>query len=200
MKQLFAHIAESIERNPNGWTSIEKASAISAAILTLRPEFSVEIGVYAGKGLIPMALTHQALNSGKVIGIDPWSPVESAAGQVHPADVKWWSQLDHEVVYNACLATIEQYKLNDFVQIQRTTSDKAELPPEIGVLRIDGNHGEQAMKDVQRYCPKVNRGGILFLDDLNWSGGAVGMAARWLDQNGWRRLYALEDGLVFQRS
>ena len=159
----------------------------------------MEIGVYAGKGIVSMGMAHRFINCGKVIGIDPWAENESAKGQLNPEDAKWWKGIDHESIYQLCQHEISTYQLHPWIELARTTSDAYPAPKGLGVLRIDGNHGEQAFKDTQRFSPAVMPGGILFLDDLNWTGGAVQRASDWLHHAGWKELYPLDDGLVFQR-
>jgi hypothetical protein len=202
MNQLFSEIKSAMNGNPHGWTSPEKACTLAATIVALRPALSMEIGVYAGKGVVAMGMAHKFIAEGHVIGIDPWAGAESVKGQLKPEDANWWKGIDHESIYNLCVQEILKHNLWKWVNLVRTTSDAYPMypaPKGLGVLRIDGNHGEQALKDTQRFAPAVVPGGVLFLDDLNWEGGAVKRASEWLHHNGWKELYPCEDGLVFQR-
>lgn len=200
MKELFNDIIASNESNPYGWTTVTQACALATSIVALRPEVSVEIGVFGGKGLIPMGMAHRSVGCGLAIGIDPWSAQCSIEGQVHNTDVEWWGSVDHEKVYEICLDEIKKYKLQDWVKIIRAESDATDPPENIGVLRIDGNHGDPAYRDASRFCPNVVPGGIVFLDDVGWSGGSVAKAKSWMINNGYRLLYPLEDGEVFQKA
>ena len=78
MKQLFAQIESELAVHKDGWCSIEKAYALASAIIALRPGVVVEIGIWAGRSLIPMALALKKVGAGKIIGIDPWRAEESA--------------------------------------------------------------------------------------------------------------------------
>jgi hypothetical protein len=196
---LFSKVAFAVSAIPHGWTSPVKAQAMAAAIYALRPEISVEIGVYAGKGVVAMGLAHKEIGRGKVIGIDPYLPAASAEGQVKPEDKKFWSTLDHQAIKQMCLETLGQHGLHEVVQIISKKSDDVTPPDNIGFLRVDGNHGEQALKDAMRFAPKCRIGAILHLDDIAWSGGGVAMAAEYLVETGWVELYPLDDGKVFQR-
>jgi len=92
-----------------------------------------------------------------------------------------------------------KFGIQNSVRLIRKRSDDFEPPMNIGVLRVDGNHGEQVLKDIERYAPRCTVGALLFLDDLNWSGGAVVRAAATLRQSGWVEIYRIDDGLVFQK-
>lgn len=196
---IFDQIAEAVQSIQHGWTSVTQAHMLASAIIALRPETSIEIGVFAGKGLVAMGLAHREIGKGMVYGIDPYSNEASADGQVNEADQKFWGTLDHASIYNMAVDNINKFGIQNSVRLIRKTSDNFTPPPNIGVLRIDGNHGEQVVKDVSRYCPNVNMGGILFLDDLQWAGGAVMRAAAKLRETGWKEICRLDTGLVMQK-
>lgn len=196
---LFTEVSEAVESIQHGWTSVTKAQTLAAAVLALRPEVSVEIGVFAGKGLVALGIAHKTVGRGIVYGIDPYTPNDSADGQVNEADKKFWSTLDHDSIYQMAQDNISRFGLQDCVRLIRKRSDDFEPPMNIGVLRIDGNHGEQVLKDIDRYAPRCAVGGLLFLDDLNWSGGAVMRAAAKLRESGWVESYRIDDGLAFQK-
>lgn len=196
---LFTQIENAINGNPHGWTSVSKGQAMAAAILTLRPRYSVELGVYAGKGLVTLGLAHKEIGFGIAIGVDPYSAQVSAEGQLNPNDHKFWSTLDHEMIYGWANAEVAKHGVGDFVKLIRKRSNEWTPPDGIGVLRIDANHGESVLTDVRLYCPKVERGGVLFLDDMDWTGGYVRQAAKILRDTGWRELYRIDDGAAFQK-
>lgn len=196
---VFEAIASAVESIPHGWTSVSKAHMLASGIVALRPEVSVEIGVYAGKGLVALGLAHREIGKGMAYGIDPYSNQASADGQVNEADQKFWGTLDHSMIYNMAMDNINRFGIQNSVRLVRKTSDDFTPPPNIGILRIDGNHGEQVLKDIARYAPNVIVGGLLFLDDLQWTGGSVLRAAAKLRENGWREVCRIDDGLVFQR-
>ena len=171
-KSLFAKIDRSLEVNQHGWTSPAQARHMAESILTLRPLVTVEIGVYAGKGLIALALAQKATGQGKVIGIDPWSPEASSEGQ--PKEhADWWGKLDHNPIYEMCLAAIKRYGVEGFVELKRQKSIDVVPPEKIGVLRVDGNHGPCSKSDVRRYAPNVVVGGMVYLDDATWTNGPL---------------------------
>ena len=199
MNDLITNINRALGIIAEGWTSPAKAHVIAAMVIALRPRISVELGVWHGKGLITLGLAHQFIGYGMAYGVDPYSQEESIKGQVHPNDVKWWGTINHEEAYQACLKHINTFALQNTVKLFRQTSDDFPITERIGILRVDGNHGMQALRDVRRYSPMVEYGGILILDDVDWTGGGPVAARDWLTANKWRELYQLEDGKVFQR-
>jgi hypothetical protein len=155
-----------------GWCPLEKALDMAATVIAMRPKVVVEIGVYGGKSLIPMALACEAVNCGMVIGIDPWSPQESAKGYGGDNEA-WWGKLDHESLYQGFMANVKRLGLGYRVAIARTTSDKAKIPGAINLLHLDGQHTEQACIDVKNFAPHVCLGGIVVVDDLSWANNGV---------------------------
>jgi len=193
MTNLFKQIEESLTAIAHGWTSNYKACIMASAVVALRPKFSVEIGVYAGKGLVTLGLAHKAIGSGMAIGVDPYSAQDSADGQVKPEDKEFWSKLNHEVIFKLAQENLFKFAVQNTARIERKRSDQFEPPDGIGVLRIDANHGPSAIADAKRYAPFVQRGGILFLDDLNWEGDSVKQAHAALIRSGWKELYQFDE-------
>ncbi len=164
-----------------GWCSVEKANILIDLILLTKAENVVEIGVWGGKSLIPMAYAVKANEKGTVYGIDPWSATASADG-MDGANFDWWSQVDHEGIYQGLLASIEKFQLQDQIVLIRETSGEANVINDIDLIHIDGNHSDEASYlDVTKWVPQVKRGGIVVFDDVNWS--TTGRAVSWLNEN-----------------
>jgi hypothetical protein len=156
-----------------GWCTQEKALGFIDLVLAIKPEVCVEIGVFGGRSLLPVASALKFLGNGLVIGIDPWSKDEITS---HFDPVKdqahliWWSKVNLEQVYHSYLNMISQHQLEDYVITLRTSSEHAvsALGP-IDILYIDGNHSESVSnRDVQLYLPKVRAGGYIWLNDSLW--------------------------------
>ena len=189
-----------------GWCSWQKAETLASIVIASRPAISVEIGVWYGKSIIPIAMAHRHIGTGKVIAIDPWVAGCSADGQLNEVDRKWWNHQDiHDAALNSFLTTVKELGLRDVVEVQHMHSDEFDVPDGIGLLSVDGNHGEQAIKDIQRYAPKIKVGGFLVADDIGWTGGAVEKAVGLLPEMGFVELYRVADKVsentwaVFQR-
>lgn len=200
-KTLSKDIDRAIAEIHLGWTCKEQAVKMADYILKKRPLVSIEIGVAAGRGLVCLGLAYKTLGYGKVTGIDPWSVTASLEGEPFDSEQrKWWAAQDHEAIYLDCQANIDKFGVRDYVNIVRKWSDDVTPLAEIGFLRIDGNHGPAAYRDVTRFTPNVVVGGILHLDDVNWRGGASECGAlEFLEQTGWREIDRIETGIVFER-
>lgn len=176
-----------------------KAHTLAALVLALRPALTIELGIWQGASFLPMALAHRAIGVGRLIAVDPWSATASIQGQINPDDVKWWSEVDHERAYQTFVTALAEEGLSGIVEIVRATSDEYVPPDGIGLWHCDGNHGEQAIRDVQKFAPKMESGGIIVMDDLDWRGGAVRKACMALESMGWIEMYPLGTGSVWRR-
>ena len=165
-----------------GWCTPQKASILIDFVMLLNATTIVEIGVFGGKSLVPMAYALQSLGAHrKVFGIDPWNTRASTDGM--DGDHKdWWGQIDHEQIYKDLKDKIVEFGLAKNIILVRETSEKAPLIYDIDLLHIDGNHSDIAsMIDVTKWVPLVRKGGLIFFDDTDWNN--EGLAVRWLDEH-----------------
>lgn len=164
----------------DGWCSKFKASVLMDLVLMLKPENVVEIGVFGGKSAVPMAIACKANKKGWVIGIDPWSATSSAEG-MDGQNLDWWSSINHENIYQGLATKIKKFGLENHLLLERSTSEAAAPIQNIDILHIDGNHSEKtAVFDVLKWVPFVRKGGVIIMDDINWSGPKI--AIETLDQ------------------
>ena len=189
---------------PDGgtWCTVEKSSHLAALVFALRPTTIVEIGVFSGGSLIPLALAQQRYAEPGVhqtIAIDPWAVGPALAGETDPKNIAWWQALDYEQVLGKFVRRLERHGLTELVKVIRAPSNDVTPPASIGLLHIDGSHREQAATDVERFAPNVLPGGILVLDDLDWAGGHVRRAHSIAQGLGFRELYPLGTGCVMIR-
>lgn len=182
-----------------GWCSVEKANDLALAIIKLRSSVTVEIGVWGGRSVVPMALAHQEQDHGIVWAIDPWSPVASTEGY-DKVNSDWWGAQNHEVVYRGFLDTLRLNGVERFVNVIRKKSDDVEPPPVIDMLHIDGQHTEQAVRDVERFASKVRDGGFCFVDDIGWSGGGPARAVTRLLEMGFVKVFDRDTGAMFEKA
>lgn len=184
----------------NGWATFEKAVALYSYTIALKPKLIVEIGTWGGKSAIPMMFGLRENGRGEIICIDPWKADESVKGQTSELDRKWWSDVaNHELVYQHFLYMLDKLGLKDVCQVWRQSSDDSTSPCDIDIFHCDGNHGPQAVSDVQRFAPNVVMHGLCVLDDLDWHGGYVRQAEKWLLENGFMLLHPLGTGAVYMR-
>lgn len=197
-KDIFKQIGEVLPRIQNGWCSLEKAEDLASAVMALRSTVSLEIGVWAGRSLIPMAMAHAAQGHGQVWAVDPWAPQASIVGQ-NKANADWWGSVDHEAIYREFVNQLDLLGLSGYVHIVRAPSDDVEPPAVIDLLHVDGNHGDQAIKDVARFATRVRPGGRVFMDDIHWEGDGVVRAVDDLKKMGFSQLFTRDTGAMFER-
>jgi len=154
----------------DGWCSYEKAAVLIDAILKTKPETIVEIGVYGGKSLVPMAYALEMNGKGLIYGIDPWDTTESLKGiKNESSEYFWGSYVDHQVVMQNLINKILQFKLQKRITLIRNSSLEAPPIEDIDILHIDGNHSDEASYiDVTKWVPLVKKGGLIILDDMTW--------------------------------
>lgn len=183
----------------DGWCSERKSAVITGLVLAMRPKLMVEIGVFAGRSLLPLAITAKALDyKPTIIGIDPYSPQESAKDET-PENAKWWASVDHEAIYEKLKFNLKQSSVTEMVTIERKKSDDFNPPQGIDYLSVDGSHTEQATRDAERYGPCVKIGGVAVMDDLHWASGGVLRAVDFLESIGFVEAFQCEDWSVLQR-
>lgn len=184
-----------------GWASVEKCKDFARIVMALKPEYAMEIGVFGGRGLLAIALAMRANSLGVCYGIDPWSPAESIK-DMDKTNADWWGNLDHERIYQGCLEAVSDWNVAAHVAILRMPSDDVCPDPiaKLGLLVIDGSHGPQSIRDVQRFAPLVQLGGYLYADDIGWDGGFVSKAIQLLPAMGFEEVKRVDEGAFFKRS
>lgn len=197
MSHLFETIAR-VQPGLPGWCIPDKAEALAAMVLSIRPTTTVEIGVFGGSSFIPLALAHKEIGTGIAYGIDPWNKMASIRDEI-PANVEFWSNVDHDYMFAQFMAKLQDLGLESCTRIIRQTSDEVLPPSEIQLLHVDGSHTEQAVRDVLKWCPHVTKGGFCVMDDLEWDGGGPKRAEARLRNVGFKMLYPLGTGAVYQR-
>lgn len=157
----------------HGWTTPEKGVRLAELILETQADVSVEIGVFGGRGTISMAMGHQCLGKGYVVGIDPWEVTASLEGVNDPANDEWWRTVDHDAIYEHFLTALLQHGVARQCRIMRERSDTALrlfLDESVSVLHQDGNHSEQiTVAEVDMWTPKLKPGGYWISDDVDWA-------------------------------
>jgi cephalosporin hydroxylase len=170
MKKTVCHAMMGI----HGWATKEKGTEFIDLVLQVKPDICVEIGVFGGRSILPVAAALKHLKKGIVVGIDPWDrneilpyfdPIED---QPH---IEWWSKINLEAIYYSYLNLLSQFELQNYVVTLKTTSALASFAIEsIDILYIDGNHNEKtSLMDVMLYLPKVRPGGYIWFNDSLWA-------------------------------
>ena len=112
-------------------------------------------------------------------------------------DYEFWSTIDLEQYYNIVVNSINEFELNDYVNVIRSTSDDAPVILGIDLLYIDGQHTQQALKDAMKYATEVKEGGYCLLDDVNW--GDVGIVPKFLTEVGFDLIHTLEHCYIYKK-
>lgn len=202
-EELKREICRAVE-TLHGWCDATKAILLCEEIEMMDARLVVEIGVFAGRSLIPMAMMMRALgNGGKVVGIDPWSAQASTEGYTGQ-NAAWWSEVvNHDQIYGGFMRSLETEGVVGQVEIIRKKSDEVEPMQGIDLLHVDGQHTEQAIRDVDRFARNVRRGGICCMDDIDWSNDGkrdVARAADHLKAIGFSEKFPIGTGAMFVRT
>jgi hypothetical protein len=159
--------------NIHGWCTVEKANKLIEIVSLCEPTLSVELGVFGGRSLLPIAIMSKYINpSSRVIGIDAWSAQASIQGTNDKANEEWWSNINYEDMFNYTKSIMVDNNVNDVVELWKDTSKNAVSNFEdnsINLLHQDSNHSEEiTCEEVELYWNKVKEGGYWIFDDTNW--------------------------------
>lgn len=156
----------------DGWCSPEKGIVMADAVFYLKCDLSVELGVFGGRGLLCLAIGHQASGVGKAWGFDPWTKEAALEGENSKENDAWWSSIDLERIYRDFVANMVAKGVLETCNWARLRSDQAVKLFEdesVGVIHADSNHSEKISCDeVERWVPKLKKGGLWFADDIDW--------------------------------
>jgi len=193
---LFTKISEMVPRIP-GWCSISKAQTLAAIIMVRRPTLVLELGIFAGRSLIPMALAAKAVGNVRVIGVDPWRSDASVQGQTEDHQKWWGQQILHDNAKGVFESWVAGLGLHDVVETHQMTSDDystllRQEGNKYGLLHVDGNHSQQAIKDVLNFACRMNAGSFCVMDDLQWDNGGPAAAVETLESMGFENRFVVQ--------
>lgn len=154
-----------------GWCGSPKARSIADVIVREKLKTCVEIGVFSGQSLIPIAAAVK-YTGGTVDAIDPWTKNDNMEGDHSSEEKNWWLTLDIEEIYRKAVSLVERFDVLKQVRIHRTTAQEIVsqfADASIDFLHIDGNHSELgSTRDVSLWLPKVRANGWIAFDDSHW--------------------------------
>ncbi len=157
-----------------GWCTQEKSESFIDLVLETKPHICVEIGVFGGSTLFPVASALHALGEGIAIAIDPWDKIEclrflDPIG--NKQDWDWWGRLNLREIERSFRQMLVERGLQNTVAILKMTSkEAASKVRRIDILSLDGNLSEQGvLEDIRLYLPKVVPGGYIWLNDALWT-------------------------------
>ena len=160
-----------------GWCSPQKAMLLYSLARAHKPKTVVEIGIYGGRSIVPIAAALKDNGVGQVYGIETWSGSAATSYRTNIANDFWWQNIDFPKLKGDFLQFVVQHQLQDTIRVVEAASDRcAGLFDRIDLLHIDGGHSTYgAAQDVVNYVSKVPSGGIIVYDDINWPSTAAGL-------------------------
>lgn len=153
-----------------GWSSPDRCCEMAALVIEHKPSIVVEIGAFAGRATVSIAMALRENHHGTIYGLDPWRIEAAIEGDNDPKNNDYWMKLDLHAIHRQCVETIWAHRLEQWAVLIRARSEHChELFPLIDFLFIDGCHSQIAScRDVELYVPKVVAGGIVIMDDCDW--------------------------------
>jgi len=200
-KELFSKIKRDME-DFMGWCWWEKATLMAELIVEKNCQEIVELGIYGGRSLAPMAMACQFKGSGKVTGIDAWSASAALEGKNHPSNDEWWSsRANLNEVYNQFVRGIQKHNLGNWCAWHKMKSLEAvDLFKEASIdfMHQDSNHSEEvSCEEINRWWGKVRQGALWVLDDSDWPTNQRAIAI--LNQSCNKVLYHDPKFMIFQK-
>jgi hypothetical protein len=175
VRAFIEEVVASVPVDFGGGSGSGKALVLADLIARFGITDTVEIGVYRGRSLLPVAAMLRVVGGGVATGIDPWGVDEALQHDEHavgPRVNDWVRSHPWEETYQGVVQRVEQLRLQDHCRILRMTSEEAApqlADRSVGLVHIDGNHDRAAVdRDAELYLPKLVPGGFLVLDDASW--------------------------------
>jgi predicted O-methyltransferase YrrM len=167
------NIDELIDENNKhvgGWCLDPKQRFLAEIVQQRDLQNMVEIGVWQGKSLIPMAWGCKQKGSGKIIAIDAYDVaylIENG-GDEHPS----YYAADQNENEQKFLQNLKRFEVEDFVTYEGPQASlqaaKKYKKDEFDLIHIDANHSEiNSLQDFYSWFPKLKIGGVLVLDDTD---------------------------------
>lgn len=174
LPESVAAIIADAERDLQGWCIRAKSTAIAKAVMKDKPQVCVEIGVYGGRSLYPVAAALRENGSGQIYGVETWSPDVATEHVTNEVNDQWWRELDFHLIKSGFFRFLTEHDLFSQVRVvEAPSANAASLFSTIDYLHIDGAHSMyNAAEDVVLYGKKVKPGGTIVFDDVGWSSTA----------------------------
>jgi hypothetical protein len=137
-------------------------------------------------------------NKGKLYAIDPWTSEEAGKGYENLGEeYTYWTNVDLQKMYEFFMNLLKEYDVENYVDVIKTTSDDAPIIEDIDFLYIDGQHTDQAHRDVMKFATRVKLDGYCVVDDVSW--GEVKDVPNMLDALGFTHIHYLDTAYVYKR-
>ena len=176
---LAVEIGRLLNRVPadfGGGCSQYKAEVMAGLVVHHNLRSAIDLGVYRGRSLLPLAAAFRWLGSGQAIGIDPYSAAAALQSDDHGMGevlVDWAQAQDWDGLYWGVQNLLVEEGLTSVARLIRERSEEAVHqfgPGTVDLVHIDGNHdGDAVADDLRLYRPLVRPGGFIVLDDASWA-------------------------------
>lgn len=165
-----AKLIRSLPDRLQGWCSFDKAILLYSLVRKYRPEKVVEIGIFGGRSIVPIALALRDNKAGHVVGIESWAAEATVAAENAVENDIWWLTTDYVGIKRAFLSYIVEEELHPYIRILETTSARGLATLDtIQFAHIDGGHSPVgAAQDVTAVLARMPSGGVIVLDDVEW--------------------------------
>lgn len=167
----------------NGWCTAEKMNRLFELVIDrkdVEPLIVVELGVFAGRSLFPMALAGQKLGKGIFYGYDSWDNKVAFEGEeISKENSDWWNKVNMPYIHDCFLKSIEFLQLDNirWDKIKSQEAAKGFADNSISILHQDSNHNTSTIiSELQAWLPKIKIGGYWVVDDTNWESTKEGYA------------------------
>jgi tetratricopeptide (TPR) repeat protein len=183
-----------------GWISLDKAGClidyVDEICRDIENPICVEIGVYAGKSILPVALELKRNAKGVIFAIDPWTNEEATRGYEGP-HYQYWSKVNLQEKLQLFKTMINEFELSEYVVPIKETSDRAPEFKNINLLHIDGQHTDQALRDAKKYAVNIELNGYCIVDDVDW--GEVENVPKFLEKIGFVPIHSIGSTAIFKK-
>lgn len=154
----------------HGWCTTEKAIRLFTLAKSIDNPTCVELGVFAGKSLLPIAL---GSDRGSVYGVDAWEKDATLEGENDIENDKWWANIDYDYFYLYTKQLLEKYNITNCKLLRNKSCNIDVLNlfenESIDILHQDSNHSELiSTNEVYAWRNKIKKGGYYIFDDTNW--------------------------------
>ena len=167
----------------HGWcdkAKAEKLYELTSEIATQERPCVVELGVFAGRSLFPMALALKRFGRGRIYAVETWDNITPLEGKNSTENNEWWSNVNMEFIKNEFYKSVNFLSLGDYVEVIKTKSYDAAIrfaDQEISMLHQDSAHNEEVItKELEAWTPKIKLNGYWIVDDINWNETKSGYA------------------------
>lgn len=161
-----------------GWCTYEKAKRLYDLVAQTALDFkndsliTVELGVFGGRSLFPMALAHFQANDGLAFGFDTWDNVAPISDENSPVNNEWWAKVAISDVRAQCYASLEQFGLVDYCGLftMKTVAGAEKfLDKSVTLIHQDSSHNFTTIsEELKAWAPKLAVGGFWVTDDNDW--------------------------------